>query len=61
MQNPYETKNYSHCPACNRGHEHEPVVPKLHVWCDSCWHSLTEEEKQDAVASILPTERGESL
>ena len=46
------------CSECGRGIELEsPVHADLSLWCDVCWSSWSEEQKQAAVAKRLPFEK----
>lgn len=44
-----ETKSASHCTSCAAWFKHPPVHLVLSVWCDACWHAMSETEKRKAV------------
>lgn len=52
------TKTSARCPKCGTRHElSEPVLELLHVWCDPCWHPMSEEERGVAIDGIRETEK----
>ena len=52
-----QTKLDTKCPACGTVFGLPlPVDHRLHVWCDKCWHAMTEEEKHAAVDAVRESE-----
>lgn len=64
-------KTETDCPACGtrvilselvgeyniRLYPDEGIPHMQHVWCAACWTGMTEDQKQEAVAAVLPVER----